>query len=356
MPSPSVLLPADRLHAFTRDLFLAAGSPEREARLIADHLVESNLKGHDSHGVGSIPAYIHNVRSGDLPLGQALETVLDQGSMLICNGGGGAGQVMAHDAMVLGIAKAKAEGVALVGLRNSHHIGRIGHWSEQCAAAGLVSIHFVNVISEPSVAPFGGAAARIGTNPFSVGIPRENAPPIILDFATSKLAVGKVRVALNQGKPLPPGALLTADGEPTTDPAILFGKPKGVLLPFGEHKGWGMSLMCELLGAALTGGRTQSGPRTRGAIINSMMSIIISPEKLGTEESFFAETSKFLEWAKSGKNAEVLLAGEPEAAIARERRRDGIPVDATTWEHILAAARDAGMPDSAAMWAEPARA
>ncbi len=345
MPTDDVLLPPDRLRDFVERLFLAAGSPEREARLIADHLVESNLKGHDSHGVGSIPAYVRNIAAGELPLGERLETVLDSGAMLLFDGRGGFGQVMAHDAIARGIARAKEGGVALVGLRNSHHIGRIGHWAEQCAAETLVSIHFVNVVSEPTVAPFGGRAPRAGTNPFAVGIPRQGAAPIILDFATSKLAVGKVRVALNTGKELPPGAVLTPDGEPTTDPATFFGGRRGILLPFGDHKGWGLSLACELLGAALTGGATQSGPKKRNAVINCMLSIIVSPEKLGTESSFFDETEKFLAWVKSGANAEVLLAGEPEAAIAARRRREGVPVDARTWEHILAAAREVGLVD-----------
>lgn len=347
MPTETVLVPADRLRDFASRVFLAAGSPEREARLIAVHLVESNLKGHDSHGIGSIPVYVRNIRSGDLPLGESLETVLDAGPLLILDGRGGAGQVMAYDAMRLGIARAKETGVALVGLRNSHHIGRIGHWAEQCAAENLVSIHFVNVVSDPAVAPFGGAAARVGTNPFAVGIPRRDAPPVILDFATSKLAVGKVRVALNSGKQLPPGSLLTAEGEPTDDPALLFGSPRGILLPFGDHKGSGLALACELLGAALTGGRTQSGPKTRDAVINSMLSIIVAPEKLGTEASFFGETESFLAWVKSGSNAEVLLAGEPEAATAARRLREGIPIDAKSWEHILAAARDVGVTEPA---------
>ena len=191
----------DRLNEIVRTIFMAAGSSDREAALVADHLVEANLKGHDSHGVGIIPAYIDNARTGALTLNQSLCVALDAGSLILCDGRAGLGQAMAHDAMSIGIERAFATGACVLGLRNSHHIGRIGHWAEQCAAAGLVSIHFVNVVSEPSVAPFGGTKARIGTNPFAVGIPRAQEPPVIVDFATSRLAMGKVRVAFNKGEP-----------------------------------------------------------------------------------------------------------------------------------------------------------
>lgn len=344
-----VLIQHEVLRGFVTSVFANAGSEEREAGLIADQLVEANLAGHDSHGVGSIPVYIRNVRSGDLPLNQQLSVILESGPLLVCDGNSGAGQVMGRDAIALGIARALEEGACVLGLRNSHHLGRIGHWAEQCAAAGLVSIHFVNVISAPSVAPFGGVRARIGTNPFAVGIPRADRRPIIVDFATSKYAVGKVRVALNSGKPLPEGVLMSPDGQPTTDPAVLFGTPKGILLPFGEHKGWGLGLACELLGAALTGGKTQSGPKKRNAVVNNMLSIIISPERLGTRDSYFVELERFTEWAQSEENLAVLLPGDPEARTRERRETDGIPIDSRSWADILEAAAQVGAQPPAEM-------
>jgi uncharacterized oxidoreductase len=337
-----VVIGHEVLRGFVSDIFVKAGSGAREAQLIAEQLVEANLAGHDSHGVGSIPVYIRNVRTGNLPLNQTLSVVLESGPLLVCDGNGGAGQVMGHDAVARAIAVAGQHGACILGLRNSHHLGRIGHWATQCAAAGLVSIHFVNVISAPAVAPFGGTAARIGTNPFAVGIPRDGERPILIDFATSKLAVGKVRVALNEGRALPEGVLLTPDGEPTTDPAKLFGTPRGVLLPFGEHKGWGLGLACELLGAALTGGKTQAGPKSRDAVINSMLSIVVSPERLGTEDSYFAEIARFTAWAQSGENRAVLLPGDVEAATRAERIAGGVPIDAKTWSDIVQSAADVG--------------
>ena len=345
-PSPTTLRP-DRLNEIVRTIFLAAGSSEREAALVADHLVEANLKGHDSHGVGMIPAYIDNARTGVLTLNQSLSVVLDSGPLVICDGRVGLGQAMAHEAIAIGIERAHATGACILGLRNSHHIGRIGHWAEQCTAAGLVSIHFVNVVSDPSVAPFGGTQARVGTNPFAVGVPRAQEPPVIVDFATSRLAMGKVRVAFNKGESVPPGTLLDAGGQPTEDPAVMFAEPSGALLPFGEHKGWGLSLACELLGAALIGGKTQSGPKQSNAIINSMLSVLVSPERLGTQAGFEQEMQAFVTWAQSGATQakQVLLPGDPERRVKEQRERDGIPIDQTTWNQIVAAAESVGVTD-----------
>jgi uncharacterized oxidoreductase len=332
-----VVISHEHLHDFVRRIFLSAGSSAREAELIACQLVGANLAGHDSHGVGSLPVYARNVRSGDLPLNREITTVVDHHSILVFDGNGGAGQVMGHDAMARGIDRARETGAAIVGLRNSHHLGRIGQWAEQCAEAGMSSVHFVNVVSDPSVAPFGGKAARIGTNPFAVGIPRPGGDPIVVDFATSKLAVGKVRVAMNEGRQLPPESLLTSSGEPTRDPSVLFGAPKGILLPLGEHKGWCLGLACELLGAALTGGKTQSGPKSRNAVINSMFSIIADPAGLGTAATMADEVEAFLQWARSGPNGDVRLPGEPERETRLKRIAAGIPIDPKSWSDIVAA-------------------
>lgn len=352
MPASHATLPTlrrfapDLLQAAVDRIFRAAGSAPAEAARIAQNLVASNLRGHDSHGVGSIPVYVRNARSGDLRLNEAPDIIVDSGTMLVVDGRLGAGQVMAHEAMALGIARARQNGSCLVGLRNSHHIGRIGQWAEDCAAAGLVSIHFVNVVSDPAVAPFGGTRPRVGTNPFAVGIPRPGLSPIIVDFATSKLAKGKVRDALEKGKLLPPDALLTSDGQPTRDPAALFTNPQGILLPFGEHKGWCLSVACELLGAALTGGATQSHPKRGNAVVNCMFSIIVSPDHLGTTEGFAQETEKYVSWVRSQENEGVQFPGEPEAHIADERRANGIPLDAQTWSRILEAAKTVGVASS----------
>jgi hydroxycarboxylate dehydrogenase B len=295
-----------------------------------------------------IPAYVRNARNGLATLNQRLETVLDSGPLLVLHGGHGLGPAMAHAAMTRGIARAAESGLCLLGLRDSHHIGRIGTYAEQATAAGLVSLHFVNVVSEPSVAPFGGRSARLGTNPISIGIPREGAPPIIVDFATSRWAVGKVRVANNKGEPVPPGTLLDAAGQPTVDASTLFAAPKGTLLPFGEHKGWCLALASELLGAALIGGPTQSHPKESERIVNSMLTILVSPDKLGTAPHFQEEIRAYTDWTRSDRDGapdpNVLLPGEPERARRAERQAQGIPVDVVTWDEVAAAGASVGAP------------
>jgi uncharacterized oxidoreductase len=334
------------LRAAVVELFAGAGAAAETAELIATHLVEANLQGHDSHGVGVVPLYLTSLKAGGMVLGGALEMVADLGGMIILDARRGPGQVSGHRAMELGIERARAQGSAIIGLRNSHHLGRIGHWAEQCAAAGLVSIHFVNVVAGPIVAPFGGSKARLGTNPFAAGFPRAGAEPVIVDFATSRLAMGKIRVYRNQGRTLPDNALLTSEGAPTNDPNALFATPPGVLLPFGEHKGWGLALACELLGAALLGGETQHDGTSDPAVINSMLSVLVSPERMGTLEEFGSEMAQVLAWVQS-ENAEapgrVLLPGEPERATRRQRLEDGIPLDPATLQQIAAAAEAMGL-------------
>jgi len=249
--------------------------------------------------------------------------------------------------MRLGIERAAEHGVAVVGLANSHHIGRIGHWAEQCVAEGYVSIHFVNVISRPVVAPFGGRDARFVTNPFCVGIPMPSGEPIILDFATSRIAMGKVRVAYNKGERIKPDTLLDARGEPTTDPGAMFAEPGGALLTFGEHKGYGMAVVCEILGGALAGGATLHDRPTRRAIINNMLTFIVDPRRLGTAERLAGEAMAFAEWVRASPPLagvdRVRLAGEPEREWRRARAA-AIPIDATTWSQIVAAGEQLGLP------------
>lgn len=335
----------DRLKSGTIDIFRAAGAGEREAELIAGHLVEANLRGHDSHGIGVVPMYLDSVRSGGLVLNQTLKVALDTGGMLILDAGRGAGQVMAHDAMALGIARAAETGSGLVSLRNSHHIGRIGHWAEQCATAGMVSIHFVNVVAGAFVAPFGGTQARLGTNPFAAAFPRAGAAPVVVDFATSTLAAGKVRVAFNKGTELPPGALLDNAGRPTIDPARLYDTPPGSLTTFGLHKGWGLMLACELLGAAMVGAPTQNDGGSLGGVVNSMFSVIVSPERLGTAGAFGTELEAVLDWVLSENDGAgaVKLPGMPELETRRLRLNQGIPIDATTMDQLQAAAQSVGL-------------
>src|SRR5271166_4358947 len=230
------------LRALATRLLVAGGSQAAEAQAVADHLVDANLAGHDSHGVGMLPAYVRNLKAGTLKPNQRPEIVSESGSFAVWDGRGGYGQVVARDAVEWAIGAAKKHGVAVHALRNTHHIGRVGAYGERAAAAGLTSLHFVNGNSgRPMVTPFRGREGRFSTNPVCIAVPgTKTTPPIILDMATSRIALGKVRVAHNEGKRVVAGALIGSDGTMTTDPGIIYGGdgPTGAVLPFGEHKGY----------------------------------------------------------------------------------------------------------------------
>lgn len=349
MAAQEIVVGAARLKAAIEAIVAKGGSDAREAALVAENLVEANLTGHDSHGVGMIPRYVKSLLEGGVVVNQHVQVLLDAGTMLRLDGRAGYGQVIGLEAMALGIERAKKHGSCVVALGNSHHLGRIGHWAEQCLEAGLVSIHFVNVISRPIVAPWGGRDARFGTNPVCIGVPRPNGEPFVLDFATSRIAQGKTRVAHNQGKTLEPGIVIDDKGEPTTDPRYAVIPPYGAIMPFGEHKGSGLALACELLGGALTGGGTQHMPdQGKMRVMNGMLSILIDPQALGTADFLAEQAEAFIAWEKASPPAagveRVLIAGDPERLTRKERLAAGLPIDATTWEEILAAGEMLNLP------------
>jgi len=341
---------SETLHALTKAICLGVGSSDREAKLVADHLVASNLAGHDSHGVGMLPIYVRCWTENNLKPNQKVELLRDKGPILVVDGGRGFGQVMAYEAMELGMAKAKKEGAAIVALRNSFHIGRIGYWSELCAKNGFASMHYVNVVdNEPIVAMHGAGEPVMSTNPYSAAMPgRDGDPLVLLDMATSKIAMGKARVAKNKGVPVPEGSLIDGDGRPTTDAGQMFPDRLGALVAMGEHKGSGLALICELFAGALTGGWTlQPGhPRTGGAV-NNMLSIIIDPDALGDAEATLKEGEAMVGYAKGARLRDgfdrILMPGEPEAIQRKQRLVKGVDVDETSWQEILEAAATAGV-------------
>ena len=343
------LIPTAALHRWVVDLFRAAGSSEREATLTADHLVGANLAGHDSHGVGMAPRYVDSLLNNELQLNQTIQVLSDTGSMLAIDGRRGMGQSVTFQAMSLAIERARQHGVCVMGLRHSHHLGRVGHWAEQAVAAGMVSIHFTNAVTRNIlVAPHGGADARYNTNPFTVGIPRQDGGPLVLDFATSAVAQGKVRVAYNKKVPVPEGSLIDVDGEPTTDPAVMFepaGGPHGCLTPFARHKGYALGVVCELLGAALIGGDTQrmeTRPERFG-VWNNMLTIVFDPTRIGGGAGFETEARHFVDWVQSARLSSegkamqgILMPGDPERRTRAERAAQ-IPIDPGTMAQMDAA-------------------
>ncbi len=343
------MVTAPRLSALVRAIVARGGSAPAEAELVAENLVLANSSGHDSHGVGMLPRYVDSLLEGGLLANQHVRVELDTGPLLRLDGCRGYGQVVGREAMALGIERAEQHGVCTVALSNSHHLGRIGHWAEQCLERGLVSLHFVNVVARPIVAPFGGLEARNGTNPICMAVPRPGRDPIVLDFATSRIAQGKTRVAHNRGVPLEPGNVIDDHGEPTTDPRYTVIPPFGALLPFGEYKGFGLSLFAELLGGALTGGGTCRRPYSGSKqILNGMLSILIDPNRLGTARHFAEEAEAYLEWLGRCRVREgapgITIAGDPERAARARTRAEGIFLDNTSYGEILGAGEKLGLP------------
>ena len=329
-----VLLPTEATRLWLFNLWLAAGSSAHEAQLTADHLLGANLAGHDSHGVGMVMPYVRSLQANELQLNQKLSIVTDTDTLLVVDGNRGIGQSMAFQAMNLAIERARKHGVVIVGLKNTHHIGRVGHWAEQAIAAGLASVHFTNVVSRAIVAPHGGRERRFGTNPLTIGLPRRDAPPILLDFATSAVAVGKIRVAYNRKGPAPAGTLIDHDGKPTTNPAVMYEEPIGALLTAAGHTGYALAMVCDLLGSALFGGVTPQPSRLRiPGLYNNMLAIVFDPARFGAGEHFEQEAKAFIDYVQSAKrsnaDAPIEVPGDAERRY-RMQRAQALPVDTGT--------------------------
>jgi len=361
------LIQAQPLTDIVTRIIKGTGSSDAEAKQVAENLVLANLSGHDSHGVGMVPRYVDAVLEKGLFPNTSVKVNLDSGTLLGLDGQRGYGQIVGVEATRMGIERAKKHGSCIVALGHAHHLGRIGHFAEMAVAEGLVSIHFVNVLSRPVVAAWGGGDGRYGTNPCCIGVPvgmpvgqadigfagYQADKPFVLDFATSRVAQGKMRVAHNKGEQVPDGYLIDEKGAPTNNPGVVVVSQNpdpngavqlGALMPFGEHKGFGMAVACELLGGALCGGGTwHRAADNKRAVYNSMLTILISPEALGTQNIFAQEASSFIDWLKLSPAAQgsggVLTAGDPERAYRAKRRVEGIVVDGTTWGELIDAGK-----------------
>jgi hydroxycarboxylate dehydrogenase B len=335
----------DQLRAITSLIVRRMGSNEAETQEVADHLVRANLAGHDSHGVGMLPAYVRLLQDGLLVPNQTLASVLDFGSLLVLDARRGFGQRMAAEAVRQGIGRARALGACVLGLRNSSHIGRVGTYGELATHEDMAFIGYVNVADHRDVAaPYGCGEPRLGTNPFVTAVPSANGP-VLLDMATTTISAGKARVARNKGVPVPDGCLIDAAGHPTNDPAGFIEDHAGALLTFGQHKGSGLAVMCEIMAGAVVGGM-RAGERYHGGILNSMFAVLIDLSRIGDRAGIIAavEASKtHIRSAQPTSGFErILLPGEPERRAAAARAC-GIPVDERTWEQVREASAKLGI-------------
>lgn len=335
-------IPAPRLRETTRQIFEAAGTPPDLATQMAEILVESNLVGHDSHGVIRIPAYIDQIRKGTLIPSARPEVIEETAGSALVDGKYAFGHIAAAFGTEVAIRKAKESKAAVVSIVRCNHIGRLGEWASRAAAHDVIAIVVVGGFGGPGLAaPYGGAARALGTNPISVGMPGGAAPDLLVDFATTAIAEGKVQVARAKGGPLPPGCILDKNGNPSTNPEDLYAG--GMLLPFGGHKGYGLAMVVELLGGALAPGeRYNAEGRRGGAVIIAVDAATFQPlAEYEQAADYHLQRIKQVPPAKGF--SEVLLPGEPELRSKEQRLRDGIPVPEATWQAIVEVGRSLGL-------------
>jgi LDH2 family malate/lactate/ureidoglycolate dehydrogenase len=342
-------IPAPQLADFATALLAAGGLSREEARLVGQSLVDANLRGHDSHGVMRIPFYLDQVAKREIFPGAEFKVLRESPTIVAADGNWGFGQTQAGRLMDRIIEKAKAQGTGLGTLVRCGHIGRLGEYCEQAAAAGLVSIVMVNTHGHARrVAPPGGTAPRLGTNPLAFGVPYDD-QPLVLDFGTSATAEGKVRVKKIAGQLCPDGWLLDCNGQPTNDPNTLYGNPPGTILPMGgpqAYKGFGLGLMVEVFAGALSGGLTiREVPLTQNG--NCVFMLVVDPNFVGGAEHFAAEVAQMIEFMRSCPRVpgvdEIQLPGDPERKTLSQRSRQGVPLDDGNWLQLTGLAEKLGV-------------
>ncbi len=339
----------DTLRKIGYELFEGAGCPSEDARAVVDHLVESNLFGHDSHGAIRFYEYARAIHEGRFRTGATPEVVRESPCTAVVDAQGALGQVGATFATHLAMEKAREHGVGTVSLRNTSHIGRVGAYPLMAARAGLIGQIFVNAGHLGyQIAPFGGIDGKLSTNPIAFAAPRREADPILVDMTTSIVAEGKIRIAINRGDRVPEGWLIDSEGNPTTDPDDFKADPPGAILPLGGaagHKGYGMSMMVEVLGGVLSGQGCAAGERAM--ISNGVFLTVYHIEHFADLDAYYDEVEALIRHVQSSRLAsgfeEILVPGEPEFRSAQKRETEGIEVDERTWETVCEVARDFGM-------------
>jgi uncharacterized oxidoreductase len=343
--NPMPVIHAANLVDFARSLFVAGKVPTDEAAIVAASLVNANLCGHDSHGVIRVPQYLGGIQDGLLTPGQPLVVVKETPALLVADGQWNLGQVQANRLLEKLVPKARQVGLAAGTLRQCGHVGRLGEYAETAARQGLALIALANGHGMGrGVAPPGGIAGRIDTNPLCLGAPTAG-DPIVLDIGTSIVAAGKVQVALNRGERVPEGWLLDAQGLPTTDPATLFRQPYGTLLPLGgpqAYKGFGIGLLIDMFAGGLSGAPC-SRPAACRPLGNAVLFIALDVESFAGTEHFLREVADLANAVRNCPRTEgvkeILAPGDLERRQHARRQTEGIPLDDGTWKQLTKLAR-----------------
>jgi uncharacterized oxidoreductase len=338
---------AERLTEIASVLLQQAGAPAEESATVARHCIDANLVGHDSHGIIQIPTYIDRIKAGHIVPGAQWEIVQESPTTTVVDGHWGFGYVANERAMRLTIEKAETQNVAATTVFRQGHIGRLANYPLMAARAGMIAMIAADSGRSPKhVAPFGGAKARLGTNPICFAVPSDLDGPMFFDMATSAAAAGKVALAAARGEPVPAGWIIDADGNPTTDPRAL--KGGGALLPLGGsegYKGYGLAAMVEIFCGLLTG--LGFGVEPTGRHNDGVFMAVFKVSAFRPLDAFKREVREFAEYLKATPPAagfkEVLYPGEIEHRRERERRASGVPVEEATWNALRKLAQDYGV-------------
>ncbi len=343
MPSPT-LVPAETLSRQILAVFSAWGMSDEDAAAAAEVMVDTDLRGIDSHGIGMLPTYQKRYEEGAINPRPKIRLLRESPSTALLDADQSLGHPPSRQAMRMAIAKAKASGIGVVAVTNSNHYGAAGYYSLQAARDGVIGLSLTSAASSLVVPTFGRQAAY-GTNPIAFAAPAEINVPFSLDMATSTVAFGKLNVARRAGKAIPQGWALDDRGAPTTDPdAALAARrlaPLGGSRDLGSHKGYGLAVMVEILCATLTG--VQPGLGQVGHFF-----LAIAPAHFRPEGSFESDLDTLLNRLRATVPADpeqpVLVAGDAEYEIYRRRSREGIPVTATLAQEIRSVCRAVDAP------------
>ena len=331
-------------------LFRACGAPEKEAALVAGELVDASLMGLDSHGVARFVMYVDQVLGGTIKPGAPIRVVRETPGTAIVDCGANFGIVAGHRMTQIVAEKVKGHGIACAVSRKCNHVGRLGAYPQKLAELGLFGFATVNSSRHGHfVSPWGGREGRLATNPLAWAAPGEG-NPVVMDMSTSMIAEGKIRILMQEGKELPEGCILDAEGRPSTDPHRFYGPPRGTILPFGSprlgYKGFGLGLMVEILGATLAGIPLDPPDPKMMTYGNGLFVMAIDPDAFGGRDGFRALLQELYEYISSTPpapgNDGVVLPGSLDFRTKEKRSREGIPVADETWRLILEAGKKAG--------------
>ncbi len=341
---------SEELHRIHQDVLKAVGTPDDIATVVADILVGAHLAGHDSHGIQHLSHYAQEAEKGDIVPAARPEIVSEKGSLVFVRGNWGWGHFTAHFLTDVAIKKAKELGVVLAAAVETNHIGRLGHYAEMAAAEDVVLMVFNGGFSAkfPTAAPHGGRKAVLAPNPIAMGFPTSEGPPVVLDFATTRVAGGKIMLAAAKGVDAPPGCIIDKDGNPTTDPNV-WPKGGGSLLPFGEHKGFGIMVALEILSRILVGSENYAETEHGGPHMKTtgLTMVAIDSGVFSSKDEFATRTSDLVQRIQAVPPAagvdQVMAPGDFEHRERTRRLKEGIQIPESTWEDVVTAAGALGV-------------